>query len=279
MIIAVAVCALNAAPAADAVEATTLIPEGERVVFLGVRPQSEVAESTARSVSELLVTELHRHADVISESDVEAMLTKEVQRQALAGCAEDSCLAEVGMALGASFLVSGTVGMVGDRAVLTVKLINTHEVSTVARASAAAASMGDLVGREAQLVRELLGIDAPGAGDLTADAVARGRRFGAAGIAGISVAGVGLVSGVVLGLLANSKASEARDFGTPDAATLDDFNDASDRAESLALGADLAFGAALVGAAILVVDLFLLDHGDPASAVLGTDASGLVVRF
>jgi hypothetical protein len=227
-----------------------------------------------------LLTELHRYASVISDSDVEALLTNESQRQALAGCTDESCLAEVGMALGASFLVSGTVGMVGDRAVLTIKLINTHEITTVARASVAAASMGNLVGRETQLVRQLLGIEPPSAGSLaTGEDASSGGFPGAVGITGISVAGVGLVSGVVLGLLANDKAGQVRSIGTPDAASLDDFNGTRSEAENLALTADLSFGAAVLGAALLVVDLFMLGEDERVSTTVGADAGGLVLRF
>ncbi len=82
-----------------------------------------------------------------------------------------------------------------------------------------------------------------------------------------AVAGVGLVTGTVLGFLALSEQSEFDDTPTTDAA---------DKGETFALFADVAFGVALA-AAITAVVLYLTDSGDDEDAEGDEESASLTV--
>lgn len=86
----------------------------------------------ARLLGEMTVARLQaigRH-EVMSSADVATLLDAERQKQ-LVGCSDESCLAEIGGALGAELLVVGNVSRLGGRAVLTLKLIDTRETKLV----------------------------------------------------------------------------------------------------------------------------------------------------
>ncbi len=71
--------------------------------------------------------------DVITASDIRSLLGLEAQRQLL-GCADDSsCLAEIGGALGAAYLLRGRLVPFGERLVLTLSVIDTEVAKPVHR--------------------------------------------------------------------------------------------------------------------------------------------------
>ncbi|MBI5508931.1 MAG: hypothetical protein HY903_09275 [Deltaproteobacteria bacterium] len=70
--------------------------------------------------------------EVLAGRDVATMLGFEKQKEVL-GCAEMSCLAEIGGALGVQLLVAGDVGQIGETYVLNIKLINIAKAKTERR--------------------------------------------------------------------------------------------------------------------------------------------------
>jgi TolB-like protein len=70
---------------------------------------------------------------VVSQADVRSMFDFEAQRSA---CGEggDSCLSEIGAALGADRLISGSLGRLGGDIVVTARLLNVRSGSVEARA-------------------------------------------------------------------------------------------------------------------------------------------------
>ena len=76
----------------------------------------------------LLVTHLQSSGRfrVTTAADVRAMLGVEEQRQ-LTGCSDAACMAEIGGALNAGWMVSGNVGRLGQQRMLTLKLLDVGE--------------------------------------------------------------------------------------------------------------------------------------------------------
>ena len=70
-------------------------------------------------IDDLLATELstHHDAQVISSSDIEAMLNVEQQKDAF-GCDDVTCAAEIGGALGAQYLITGSVSRLGEKLIV-----------------------------------------------------------------------------------------------------------------------------------------------------------------
>lgn len=94
-----------------------------------------VDEAMTGLLTEVLTTEVQRSGrftEVIAGRDVKAMLSFEERRQIL-GCSDESCLAEIGGALGADRIMVSNVGKVGETFVITVKLIDIVKARTDAR--------------------------------------------------------------------------------------------------------------------------------------------------
>ena len=80
----------------------------------------------AQAAGELLVVALSETGkfDVITKADVKALLGYEAQAQ-LMGCGEASCMVDLGGALGAAYLVNGSLGRLGGQLqLLTLALID-----------------------------------------------------------------------------------------------------------------------------------------------------------
>jgi TolB-like protein len=94
------------------------------VAVLPIKAQGGVKDSVAAVVSEQLAAAIQaRNHSVMSPDDLQARLGFERQKQ-LMGCTEQSCLVEVGQALGVDKLVSGSIATVGSSVVISLALIN-----------------------------------------------------------------------------------------------------------------------------------------------------------
>jgi TolB-like protein len=142
----------RAAPAAPAAPSTK-----PRLAFLELTPGPEVTKEVAAAAGEVLVVALSEtnKFDVITKSDVKALLGYEAQAQML-GCNEASCMADLGGALGAAFLVSGSLGRLGGQLQLTLALIDTAR-STAAKRASLAIDGANLQGGLREAVQRLTG--------------------------------------------------------------------------------------------------------------------------
>ena len=124
--IAVAVL-LSAAPA-----------EKSKLAVLSLTAAGEVDPAVAKSLTELVTAEVaaRGYFDPISSSEIETMLGAERQRQ-LMGCSEDStsCLAELTGALGAGYMLTGSLAKVGGVFQLNLQIIDTRNAKTIGRSS------------------------------------------------------------------------------------------------------------------------------------------------
>ena len=102
---------------------------------LNIKAERGVDASLAALISEAILSELKlsgRFASVIGPSDIQAMINIEQQKQTF-GCDEDACLAQLGGALGVPYLLSGSLGSVGGRFMLNVKIIQVEEARVAER--------------------------------------------------------------------------------------------------------------------------------------------------
>lgn len=105
-----------------------------RLAFLGIRPLS-VDQAKADLLSEVVLTEASRFRglEVIGQSDIGALLGLEKQRQLL-GCKEDSaCMAEIGGALGADYMLVGSLGQMGGLLRVDLKLLDARRARVLER--------------------------------------------------------------------------------------------------------------------------------------------------
>lgn len=92
-------------------------------------------EGVVRVLNETMLAQLAatgRFGQILSGSDIQAMLDHE-QAKTMLGCEQDSCLAQLGGALGVPFLLVPSVGKVGSRIVLNLKIVGVDEAKVMAR--------------------------------------------------------------------------------------------------------------------------------------------------
>src|SRR5437867_3391141 len=97
-----------------------------RVAVMPVQTGEGAVKDLSRILTDAIAAEVKRvpGTQVVTQADVQALLSLEKQRQLL-GCAEDmSCMAEIGGALGVENLLLASVGKLGTSWLFHLKLID-----------------------------------------------------------------------------------------------------------------------------------------------------------
>jgi hypothetical protein len=129
--------------------------------------------------------------EVLSSEDVRRVLALEADKQELGCEGEQSCLAEIGAALGAQRVVYGTVARLGARYVVSLSLIEPGSVKTVGRDRFEAESLEDVARQLPNAVGRLFGAPVDDEGGFPVISVFGGVVTGAGALAGV---GFGAVS-------------------------------------------------------------------------------------
>ena len=129
-----------------------------KIAVTDIKGVQGVSPGTATILSDIVVSEVARAGhDVVSQSDINAMIGFERQRKML-GCADDSsCLAEIGGALGVDYMLAGQVGQIGTRFRISLLLVDSKRARVAARAAQFCDQNEDALARAAEsTVRDLL---------------------------------------------------------------------------------------------------------------------------
>lgn len=112
----------------------------------------------ATNVTSLVAIELERLEvfSVISRQEIRAMLSHEAEKQALGCDAGSSCLAELGGALGVQYLVSGSLGKIGDSLLLNLALSDVGKATVEGRAAENIKEQGKLPETVARATQKLV---------------------------------------------------------------------------------------------------------------------------
>ena len=134
---------------------------------------SGVAQETARNLTQVLSSAIKAMGGttVISSEDVDAMLQLS-ETKAKMGCLDDtSCIAEIGGALGVDKLLVGNVGKLGESFVVSLRLIDTKQVTVDNRFTESFVGAEDqLIGAVRFAARKLLGDEGEARGQLAVSA-------------------------------------------------------------------------------------------------------------
>lgn len=127
--------------------AVSVAAEKPKLVVLDLSPGSGVDASVTGPLTEALTAEVARRGffEVISQRDMTTLMGVERQKQ-LMGCSEEStsCLSELSGAMGAQFVLSGTVAKLGDAFQMTLSTLDTRKAQPLARATRIATDLGAL---------------------------------------------------------------------------------------------------------------------------------------
>lgn len=107
----------------------------KRVALLSLEPAGPSSEELANTLAELIAYELADTGrfDVMSRNDLaEALRLKGVQQSL--GCETDACQADLAKAADVGQFVTGSLGKLGDKFVLVLRLVGSNDVKVVKQA-------------------------------------------------------------------------------------------------------------------------------------------------
>ena len=137
--------------------------EKPKLIVLDLAPGGGVDPSIASALTEAVTQEVADRAffQVLSSKEVQTMLGFERQKQ-MAGCSEETnCLTELGGALGARFVMAGTVTKLGDAYQLSLQTLDSRRAQPVGRATRLANDIRALRQAVPYLVAEATGTPLP----------------------------------------------------------------------------------------------------------------------
>lgn len=107
-----------------------------KVAVIRLSAKGGLSQGVVDLFTEALVGDLRKRpgVSVMSDADMTAILGLERQKQML-GCADESCLAELGGALGVDRLITGSVGRIGGTLVVNIASLDPKKVRAVASVS------------------------------------------------------------------------------------------------------------------------------------------------
>jgi hypothetical protein len=156
--------------------ALAAVPAGAEPAVPGERVSIAVMEFVSKggldagrmdALTDMLSNSMRQVGDlkVVGKSDIGAVLSLEENKRLL-GCDNDSCMAELGGALGVTYLVSGNLSLFGQTYLLNLKLLDVRKVEIVRGVSRSITGSEDaLVAALPDAARELVqGLVAPGEG-------------------------------------------------------------------------------------------------------------------
>lgn len=120
-------------PAASSPAVATPPPPPEKpqckMAVLDLQPGEGFTEKSAVSLTDVVTTTIGQNSpcQVLSRNEIRAMLSFEAEKQLL-GCGNDSCLAELGGALGVENLITGNVSKMGTSTLLSLKNVNLNKL-------------------------------------------------------------------------------------------------------------------------------------------------------
>lgn len=128
-----------------------------KIAVLDVRATGMVEKKRIEGLSTLITGEAAAvpGLQVTSSEDIRTLLGFEAQKQLLS-CTDQSCMAEIGGALGVEYLLSTEVTKVGERLILGMTLFDTDAARAIAREVRRPESESDLVDHAVDAVAKVL---------------------------------------------------------------------------------------------------------------------------
>jgi TolB-like protein len=249
---------------------------GAKVAVPGVRAQG-LPEGTASVLTEVMVSEASRTGgfQIFSQSDLESMLGFERQKTLL-GCTEESCLSEIGAALGVDYLLIAQVGRIGTQYRTDLRLIDAKKAVAVAREGAFCPANEDALAATVQRLTHQVFQDAGGG---TSTAASQGSPRTVPLIV-LGSAGVLLAGGAVSGILAlgdyNTLSSQKQSLSASSYAAA--YAQTQPGMKTKAMLADVLFAAGIVTAGVGGYLLFFGHSEATVSLSAGPQGAGLVVQ-
>ncbi len=151
-------------PLLVAVSLLAATPEKPRLVVLDLQPGAGVEASLTSPLTDAITGEVQRVGffEVLSSRDLQSLIGLDRQKQLL-GCdeASKSCMAELSGALGARFVMTGTLARLGEAWQLTLNTLDSQKAQPLGRATRLARSLEALRAMLPYAVAEATGTPLP----------------------------------------------------------------------------------------------------------------------
>ncbi len=261
--------ALAAALAASTARSAPSRPK-PKIAVMEVRAGQGLDQKQAAALTSIIAADAaHGGMDVISQADITAMLSFQRQRQML-GCTDEGCLAEIGGALGADWVVSAEAARVGTRDHVSIVVIDPKKAAVAARNAGFSEAGDDTLAMAMQArfraalatvlpaaVNGMPPIEPPGAARLRSRRAASWWTLGGGGAL--------LATGGVFGLVARKQANDLETSWNQN-----NYQDRFDGQRRTALTADVLMGAGVVTAGVGAL-LFLTSHVPVVAVPVASD--------
>lgn len=240
----------------------TATPTKARIAVLSLSSAGELDAKVGDVIGELVTAEIaaRGYFEPISSAEIATLLGVERQRQLL-GCGEDasSCTTEIAAALGAPYLMSGSLTKLEGIFQLNLQVVDTQKSRTIGRSTKIARDFEGLRSLIPYAVAEACGTPLPPAPSRVLP------------ISLIAVGGLSFVGGGVLGLIAlNTESATNAELATDDnnpAVRLAPAETYRARLQQTALQRTLALSALLAGAALIGLGAFVMPADAPQPGV------------
>lgn len=151
--------------------------EKPRVLFLDLTA-TLVKPEEAKIMTDMISAELAQFGkyETITSTDLRQMAALEAEKQN-AGCSDSSCLAELAGAMGARYVIFGSLGKLGEQFVLTLNLFDSVAAKAVSRSIIKSKGLDKMSEQIPSTLRQLLGGQKLRNDMTTSDVVAPGVAF------------------------------------------------------------------------------------------------------
>jgi TolB-like protein len=214
-----------------------------KLAVLEVKAGQGLSPKAGALLTSIIISDAARAGfEVVSQADITAMLAFQKQRQML-GCSDEGCMAELGGALGADYVLSGEAARVGSQDHLSLTLLDARKGKVLGR-SAGFSPAGDdeLTVAIQQRLRALLRQERPDLAvrlpPIVSPAEQRRLSRRTAGWWTLGGGGALLLGGAVMGLSARSQAGDLKTSWQQPG-----YQDRYDKQRRTALTADVLLGA------------------------------------
>ena len=240
-----------------------------RLAVLDLVAGSGVETNVTQPLSEALTAEVQRRGffDVVSQRDINTMLGLERQKQMM-GCSDDSssCLTELSGALGARFVLSGSIARLGSAYQLTLTTLDTQKAQPLGRATRLAKDLAALQMTLPYALAEATATPLP-------EPPSRVLPFTL-----IGVGAAGAVFGLAWGAVALGQQNQLQgelDAGATRAGVLQSKASYQARRSAIVTNEIVALAALVAGAALVITGALLMPgEGAPTSVALIPTTSG-----
>jgi TolB-like protein len=239
---------------------SSLLAAGKVKIAVIAFSASGVDATVATSVTESVTAEIavRGYFDPMSSGEIATVLGVERQKQ-LMGCGEDTCMSELAGALGAPYVMSGSLVKLEGVFQLNLQVINSRKASTTGRSTKLAKDFESLRFQIPYAVAEACGTPLPPAPSRVLPYTM------------IGVGGAALIGGGVLGIVTLTNESVVRGELAADdnnhTVVLNPASTYAKRLDDIAVQKTISLTALIAGAVILGTGLFLIPPAAPEAGV------------